>query len=209
MGANTVVTSTIAIAALGLAAVAAAAMLYRAGRPRPRFGKAALWLHRFAGYGAGVLFIVMMLGMIVRTATAPGEMPPRAAWHGAAGLVLGAALLLKWAVVRPFRGLAGLAPALGMTVLVAAFVVVVLAAAGGGAAPRPAVAGVASDVTAYRGLTAEKCGRCHHLAVVFEKSRGGEEWAVVIERMRGYDRGWINDEETKNITTYLVSAQAR
>jgi cytochrome c5 len=55
-------------------------------------------------------------------------MTPGVAWHGAAGLAVMAFIFFKWAVVRPFRGLLKLAPALGMVVFGLAFVVVNLGA---------------------------------------------------------------------------------
>lgn len=210
--------------ALALAFAALLTQLWRMGRPNVKPGPASLWVHRIAGYGAAALFLLLFLGMGVKVWRFGGDFSARVAWHAAAGFALAALLFAKWAVVRPFRNLMKLAPALGITTFVVAFAVINLAATVGllsraygptpvppAAAPEPPpadkekAAAPVDDDAADRILFAEKCGRCHHLAPVFATARTGDEWRKVIARMRAYDDAWIDDAAAARIHTYVTN----
>jgi uncharacterized membrane protein len=187
-------------------------MLYRFGKPSSRpAGKASLGLHRVAGYAAMALLLLMLTGMVARTAFTGAAFSARGAWHAAAGLLLGAVLLAKWAAVRPWRGLLKFAPALGLTLFALTFATVNLTATINLVASKPpaipaAPAGApGADVAVLRTVVAEKCGKCHHLEQVFHEKRDPAAWREVVTRMRGYDPAWISDEDGRSIERYLVA----
>jgi len=205
----------LAYSALGLGALAALTQLWRLGLINKQPGRASLWVHRVAGYAFAVIILFLFAGMVVEKIPAfGGEIPPRVAWHAAAGFAVVAFLLFKWAVVRPFRGLLKIAPALGITVFALAFVVVNLAATfivvtkilRGPAAVvvkgKPP-AGVTEALASSRFVVAEKCGKCHSLHRVFRARRTAAEWAPVVDRMRGYRTGWIDDADAAFIIRYI------
>jgi len=122
------VSIVIAYVALAAAATAVGAMFVRMGRPSDKARTASLRVHRVAGYAFIALMIFLFAGMLYKIAAYGKGLSPAAAWHGAAGFAVVVFIFLKWAVVRPFRGLQRLAPALGIVVLGLAFVVVNLGA---------------------------------------------------------------------------------
>jgi len=222
----------LAYVALAAAASAVVAMLYRLGRGG-NAGPASLWVHRVAGYLFVAIMVFMFAVMLYRLAAYGKALSPRVAWHGAAAFAVMAFIFLKWAVVRPFRGLMKFAAPLGMTVFGLAFVVIMLGAttellARLGAGEPSAVpvlevvpgeemvkrheemmkmmrpgAGEADRLHAARFAFADKCGKCHHLRRPFEKPRTETDWPPLLERMRGYDRSWINDADAAEIEFYL------
>jgi len=119
----------LALGALALGAVAVLSQLWRMGRIGGKPGPASLWLHRIAGYIFLALMTFLFVGMLwIKVPAFGGNLSPRDAWHAAAGFAVVAFMWSKWAIVRPFRGLLKLAPALGVTVFGLAFVVVGLVA---------------------------------------------------------------------------------
>lgn len=216
----------LAYAALAAGITAAVTMLSRMGRPGGKPGPAGLWVHRIAGYLFIALMTFVFAAMLYRVLTYDKGMTPGVAWHIAAGLAVIAFIFVKWAVVRPFRGMLKLAPALGIVVFGLAFLVVNLgtavyvldwlaprraaaeAAAGEEAkaveAPAPTGASV-DELHAARFVFAEKCGRCHHLRRPFEKPRPADQWTPLIKRMQSYDAGWISNEDVMTIEFYLTS----
>ena len=222
----------LAYVALAAGATAALTMLYRMGRPGDKPRPVGLWVHRVAGYLFLALMTFVFAGMVYKVTSFDKGMTPGVAWHGAAGLAVMAFIFMKWAVVRPFRGLMKLAPALGIVLLALAFVVVNLGAtmdlldwlAARRAAAAPAAAEVAAAAEegvgieaaappaanvdalhAARFVFAEKCGRCHHLRRPFEKPRPADQWTPLIKRMQSYDAGWISDVDVMEIEFYLTS----
>ncbi len=217
-----IVSIILAYAALAAALTAALTMLSRMGRSGGKPRPAGLWVHRVAGYLFIALTAFLFAGMVYRILTYDKGMTPGLAWHGAAGLAVIAFLFVKWAVVRPFRGLMKLAPALGIVVFGLAFVVVNLgtavyvldwlaprraapAAAGEETVEAPAPGKGADELHAARFVFAEKCGRCHHLRRPFERPRPADQWTPLIKRMRSYDAGWISDADVITIEFYLTS----
>jgi hypothetical protein len=223
-----IVSIILAYAALAAGLTAAITMLSRMGRSGGKPRTAGLWVHRVAGYLFIALMTFLFAGMVYRILTYDKGMTPGLAWHGAAGLAVIAFLFVKWAVVRPFRGLMKLAPALGIVVFGLAFVVVNLGTAVyvlDWLAPRRAAPAAAEEVGvaaeepvgtpapgegvdelhAARFVFAEKCGRCHHLRRPFEKPRPADQWTPLIKRMRSYDAGWISDDDVVTIEFYLTS----
>jgi len=231
----------LAYVALAAGATAALTMLSRLGRPGDKARPALLWVHRVAGYLFLALMTFVFAGMVYKITSFDKGMTPGVAWHGAAGLAVMAFIFTKWAVVRPFRGLMKLAPALGVVVFSLAFVVVNLGAtmdlldwlaarraAAAPAAREVAAAGVTSSeemramheemvglmaprsgeadrLHAARFVFADKCGRCHHLRLPFEKPRPADQWMPLIKRMQSYDAGWISDDAVMEIEFYLVN----
>jgi hypothetical protein len=222
----------LAYIALAAGVVAAFTMLYRLGRGGGgKAGPALLVIHRAAGYLFLIIMTFLFAGMLAKITTYGDAFSPRVAWHAAAGFAVAALMLFKWAVVRPFRGLLKLAPALGMTALALAAVVVGLGPLAQNLAGaekegpveiievvpgdvmrerhaemmemmRPA-AGEADAVHAARFVFAEKCGKCHHLRRAFEEPYDEAGWPPIIERMRGYDPAWIKDDDAAAIELYL------
>jgi hypothetical protein len=123
-----IVSIVLAYVALAAGATAAISMLYRMGRPGDKPRPALLWVHRVAGYLFVAFMTFLFAGMLYKITVYGKGLTPGVAWHGAAGFAVMAFIFFKWAVVRPFRGLLKLAPALGITVLALAFVVVNLGA---------------------------------------------------------------------------------
>jgi len=228
-----IVSIVVAYAALAAGATAALTMLYRMGRPGDKPRAAGLWAHRVAGYLFVALMTFVFAGMLYRVATFDKGMTPGLAWHAAAALAVMAFLFVKWAVVRPFRGMMKLAPALGIVVFALAFLVVNLGTAVyllDWLAPRRAAAAAEAKagegaramheemlqlmtpeapevdrLHAARFVFAEKCGRCHHLRRPFEEPRPADQWTPLIKRMQSYDAGWISDEDVMTIEFYLTS----
>jgi hypothetical protein len=220
-----IISIVLAYVALAAGAVATITMLSRMGRGGEKPRPAGLWVHRVAGYLFIALMTFIFAGMVYKIATWDKGITPGVAWHGAAGLAVIAFLFVKWAVVRPFRGLMKLAPALGIVVFGLAFVVVNLGATldflDWLAARRAAAAPVAEEIAAKeearapgksmdalhaaRFVFADKCGRCHHLRRPFEHPRPADQWTPLIKRMQSYDAGWINDADVMTIEFYLTS----
>jgi hypothetical protein len=214
----------LAYVALAAGATAVVAMLFRLSRGGDKAGPALLWVHRIAGYAFLAIMIFLFAGMLFKIAEHGKVLSARVAWHAAAGFAVVAFMFLKWAVVRPFRGLMKFAPALGMVVFGLAFLVISFGAtmdlldrlSPGGAKGEAAAArhrelphmrpGAAErdPLRAARFVFAEKCGRCHHLRRPLAEPRAEADWAPLIERMRGYDRSWISDADAEEIELYLV-----
>lgn len=224
----------LAYVALTAAFVAVVTMLYRLGRAG-KTGPASLWVHRVAGYLFVAIMAFLFAAMLYRVTVYGKGLTPGVAWHGAAGFAVMAFIFLKWAVVRPFRGLMKLAPPLGIVVLSLAFVVINLGATMDlldwlGARKPAAVPAVevvpgeemlerheemmelmypaeaeADRVHAARFVFADKCGRCHHLRRPFEEPRAAAAWPPVIDRMRSYDPAWINDADAASIEFYVAN----
>ncbi len=221
-----IVSIILAYIALAAGVVATITMLSRMGRPGEKPRAAGLWVHRVAGYLFLALMTFIFAGMVYKVATWDKGITPGVAWHGAAGLAVIAFIFTKWAVVRPFRGLMKLAPALGIVVFGLSFVVVNLgatldfldwlAARRAAAAPIPEEVAVKGEAPAPPGkgmdalhaarfVFADKCGRCHHLRRPFEHPRPADQWTPLIKRMQSYDEGWISDADVVTIEFYLTS----
>ncbi|HUV86564.1 MAG TPA: hypothetical protein VMX79_05570 [bacterium] len=226
----------LAYVALAAALTAVLAMLARlSGAAAGKGGAALLWVHRVAGYVFLAIMIFLFAGMLYKITAYGNVLSARVAWHGAAGFAVVAFLFLKWAVVRPYRGLMKFAPPLGMTVFGLAFVVIMLGATtkllarlGAGEPAGPPVVevipgeemverheemmelmrpavGEADRLHAARFVFAEKCGKCHHLRRPLAKPRTEADWPPLLERMRSYDRSWISDVDAEEIELYLVN----
>lgn len=216
----------LAYVALAAALTAVLAMLARlSGAAAGKGGAALLWVHRVAGYVFLAVMIFLFAGMLFKIAEYGKAIPARVAWHGAAGFAVVAFLFLKWAVVRPFRGLMKFGPPLGMVVFGLAFLVINLGATMEllGRLPRETVkegeavaehlelphmrpgAPERDPLRAARFVFAEKCGRCHHLRRPLAKPRTETDWPPLLERMRSYDRSWISDVDVEEIELYLVN----
>jgi hypothetical protein len=220
------VSIVLAYAALVLGLVAVAAMLFRLGRGGGgKDGAALLWVHRIAGYAFAAIMTFLFVGMLYKITEHGPALSPRVAWHGAAGFAVVAFLFLKWAVVRPFRGLMKFAPPLGMVVFGLAFLVVNFGATIDllGRLPQEALeeeevvaehlkqphmrfgAAERDPLRAARFVFAEKCGKCHHLRRPLALPRTETDWPPLIERMRSYDPNWISEVEAEEIELYLVN----
>jgi len=215
----------LAYVALAAAFTAVVAMLFRLGRGAEKTGPPSLWVHRVAGYTFLAITVFLFVGMLYKMTAYGKEISARVAWHGAAGFAVVAFMFLKWAVVRPFRGLMKFAPPLGMVVFGLAFSVVNFGAtmdllgrsSPGGAKgetaaarhrERPHMRPGATErdpLRAARFVFAEKCGKCHHLRGPLAKPRAETDWPPLVERMRAYDRAWISDVDAEEIELYLVN----
>ncbi|NIT37180.1 MAG: hypothetical protein GTN49_11915 [candidate division Zixibacteria bacterium] len=224
----------LAYIALTAGTTAAVAMLLRMGRAGDKPRPAGLWVHRVAGYLFIVIMTCLFAWMLYRVTMYGKGLTPGVAWHGAAGFAVMVFIFFKWAVVRPFRGLMKLAPALGIVVLSHAFVVINLGATmdlldwlgagelAGGAVievvPRDEAQerdeegtdlvrpaeGEGGRLPATRFVFAGKCGNCHHLRRSFDGRYVEGDWPPVIERMRSYDPDWISDDDVVTIEFYLT-----
>ena len=216
----------LAYVALAAALTAVLAMLARlSGAAAGKGGAALLWVHRVAGYVFIAIMIFLFAGMLFKITEYGNVLSARVAWHGAAGFAVVAFLFLKWAVVRPFRGLMKFAPPLGMVAFGLAFLVINFGAtidllgrlrqeaveeeeAGAEHLKAPHMRPGAPErdpLRAARFVFAEKCGRCHHLRRSLAKPRAETAWQPLIERMRSYDRSWISDVDAEEIELYLVN----
>jgi hypothetical protein len=216
----------LAYVALAAALTAVLAMLARlSGAAAGKGGAALLWVHRVAGYVFLAIMIFLFAGMLYKITEYGNALSARVAWHGAAGFAVVAFLFLKWAVVRPFRGLMKFAPALGMVAFGLAFLVINFGATIDllGRLRQEAVkeeevvaehiklphmrlgAPERDPLRAARFVFAEKCGKCHHLRRSFENPRPADQWAPLIKSMRGFEPGWISDVDAEEIELYLVN----
>lgn len=209
-----------AYVALAAGLVAGLAMLFHLGRGTTgKTGTVFLWVHRIAGYFFIAVMASLFAAMLYKVTEFGAEFSPRVGWHAAVGLAVISFALLKWAVVRPFRGMMKFAPPLGIVVLALVFIVVMLSATmgllseagrtGGGALPPGTeITGLSEvewddELPATRFVFAEKCGKCHHCRRPFEKPPAGGDWAPLIKRMRSYKPAWINDAEAVEIKLCL------
>jgi hypothetical protein len=215
----------LAYVALAAALAAVLAMLARLSGAAGKGGAALLWVHRVAGYVFAAIMIFLFAGMLFKIAEHGKEVSARVAWHGAAGFAVVAFLFLKWAVVRPFRGLMKFAAPLGMAVFALAFLVINFGATMDllGRVAQAAVkeeevvaehlklphmrpgAPERDPLRAARFVFAEKCGKCHHLRRTFEKPRPADQWTPLIKRMQSYDAGWISDDDVVETEFYVTS----
>jgi hypothetical protein len=216
----------LAYVALAAALTAVLAMLARlSGAAAGKGGAALLWVHRVAGYVFLAIMIFLFAGMLYKITEYGNVLSARVAWHGATGFAVVAFLFLKWAVVRPFRGLMKFGPPLGMVAFGLAFLVINFGATIDllGRLRQEAVkeeevvaehiklphmrpgAPERDPLRAARFVFAEKCGKCHHLRRPLAKPRAEMDWPLLIERMRSYDRSWISDVDAEEIELYLVN----
>jgi len=216
----------LAYVALAAGATAVVAMMFRlSGAAAGKGGAALLWVHRVAGYVFLAIMIFLFAGMLYKITEYGNALSARVAWHAAAGFAVAAFVFLKWAVVRPFRGLVKFAPPLGMVVFGLAFLVINFGATMDllGRLPQETVKeeGVVAEhlkvphmrpgaaerdpLRAARFVFADKCGRCHHLRRPLAKPRAEADWPPLIERMRSYNREWISDVDAEEIELYLVN----
>jgi hypothetical protein len=69
-------------------------------------------------------------------------------------------------------------------------------------APRPAASGVSPGAADRTALFERKCGACHPASWRSYGTTTPEEWARLVERMRGFRSGWITDGEAAAIAEY-------
>ena len=168
-------------------------------------------LHKVFGYLALVLISVIYVFMLGNLFADGYLLTSLTAWHVALGVLLFPILVAKWLVVRPFRGVVKLAPALGLTAFVLLFATVNLGVISkyspAETVPTAPVSaeGLASAYFVEHALIGTKCTRCHGIDRVIEAEKTPGEWLSTVERMRDKDPSWINDEETAGIITALLN----
>lgn len=183
--------------------IAVFAILFRLGREKSN-KSLWLWVHRISGYLFLAMISFVVVVMFYKVSSAEADFTPRAVAHISFGSVAFALALLKWALVRPFRGQIKLAPVVGLILLVVTFVTVNLSATM--AALNPEIAGNTGRGTLTDADLFEiKCSRCHTAAKAFEEDREEDEIRLLVDRMRAKDPSWINEEEADDISVFLIS----
>ncbi len=170
------VKSVLALVFVAAGSAAALAMFALMGRSEHKTSPMTLRrLHRAMGYVFVVLLVVTTVLCVRYVAQVGDRISVRAALHGVLAVLLIGVLAVKIVIVRWFKGLLNVAPALGVTVLVLA--VAVAATSAGyffvrlGAARGVDVAGVETasgvavpaggDADRGRGIFEENCSACH------------------------------------------------
>jgi cytochrome b561 len=170
-------------------------------------------LHKVFGYLTVILILVIYVFMVYKLFAGGHRLTGLLAWHAAIGVILFPLIVAKWLVVRPFRGMMKLAPALGLTTFILFFAVVNL----GGLiklgenlpenSPYEPVGGnLSTEDLSGKELIKTKCTRCHDLDRINEAKKTPVEWKKTVERMRDKDPSWISDEEAAEIITALINA---
>jgi mono/diheme cytochrome c family protein len=212
-------TAVLGVVFLALGLLATYLMFHLWGYPydsERRRSSAPQWkmnIHRVVGAGYILVYIVMMAEMVPRLWTYQVEFPARTVVHLSVGIAIGAILLVKVSIIRWFRHLEELMPALGISLLVSTIVLTGLSlplhlARGGlgrgisfdaGTRARlvevlPAV-GVAADQTEAESLAdpsqlrlgmqtlMNKCTHCHDIRTVVARPRTPDDWARTVRRM--------------------------
>jgi hypothetical protein len=146
---------------------------------------------------------VLFFGMLYKIIGSGGGFGALTAAHITLGLGLFALMIIKWLLVRPFRGQMKLAPAVGLILVVLAFITVNL----GSTIPILGRIGLSefdkTDMFDYKALFEVKCARCHDLDRVCVRERSDEENRDIVKRMQAMDPEWISDEEAERIIAYL------
>jgi cytochrome c553 len=142
--------------------------------------------HRISGYVFIVLLVVLSYLCLSYVVAVGSNMPVRALFHGILAVGLIGVLVVKMLIVRFYRGLVRMVPALGVVAFILAFVVFFTSAgyfflreahshaAGEGSVAEvtlpPAVARTSGDPAAGQATFAEDCAACHAVA--------SEEWRI-------------------------------
>lgn len=191
-------------AGLILGLITLLSMFFRLGREG---SNKRVWLimHRFSGYLFIALMTVVFLGMIYKVTGSGGSFGTLATAHITIGLGLFALMIIKWLLVRPFRGQMKFAPAIGIFLIILAFITVNL----GSTVPILGRFGLVDidkrDIADDEILFGVKCARCHSLERVYLRDRNDEENRYMVKRMQAMDPEWISDEEAERVIEYLNS----
>jgi mono/diheme cytochrome c family protein len=188
------------VLALGLVAVFA--ILVKLGRTESN-KKLWLWVHRISGYAFFVGMTLLFAVMLFKVIGSGSGFSALTAIHVLMGLAASALIIVKWSLVRPFRGQMKLAPATGIFLIVVTFISVNLSST------IPLLGNIGlpeydeEEVTDGSSLFEAKCGRCHNLERVYARDRNEEENRFLVKRMQAMDPEWISDDEAGQIIKYL------
>ncbi|MEM0984499.1 MAG: hypothetical protein AAGI17_11185 [Planctomycetota bacterium] len=213
------ITAVLGVVFLALALAATYLMFHLWGYPydaERRKSSAPQWkmnIHRGIGAAYIVVYLVMMAAMVPRLWTYQVEFPARTVVHLSVGIAIGAILLVKVSIIRWFRHLEELMPALGISLLVATIILTGLSlpihfARGGllrdldldgGTRERLVevlpLAGIAADERDAAALAEpsvlrsgmrtllQKCTHCHDIRTVVARPRTPDDWARTVRRM--------------------------
>ncbi len=205
----------------------------KAGTVRP--ARPGILAHRVFGYVFLAIFVVLMIQMVPRLWTYQIEFPARTVVHISLGMAIGAALLLKIAIVRFFRRLEQtLVPLLGSSLLVGSVVLIGISVP---SAFREALAtgrlftdeniervrtllaqtdldesectrlASTNSLRAGQRILRQECIDCHDLRTVLAKPRTPENWRQTVRRMA--DRTTLlnplEEDEQWQVTAYLIA----
>ncbi|UCE27979.1 MAG: hypothetical protein JSW52_04280 [Candidatus Coatesbacteria bacterium] len=183
------------------------ALLFGLAQFKP--SKPAKLFHKVFGYLTLILVLFIYVFMLGKLFAGGYSMTGFTTWHVALGVLLVPILVAKWLVVRPYRAMLKLAPALGLTAFALLFAAVNLGALSRYAVPSTVPSSVEDVASAYfveHVLIGAKCTRCHGIDVVIEAEKTAEEWDETVKRMQAKDPSWISDEEAAEIITALANA---
>ncbi|MDX2177327.1 MAG: c-type cytochrome domain-containing protein [Candidatus Sumerlaeia bacterium] len=189
--------AVLGIAFLALAVAAAGLMLWLWGFPydeergETTAPKPLLLLHRCLGYGYTAIYFVMMSRMVPRLWEYTDELPARSALHALLGVLIGAVLLVKVAIVRFFKPMHRYLPffGVGLLLLTAGTVGLPMATVWREHALHREAAAVSPEparLAAGRAAFFAECARCHDSRRVLTTVKARAEWAGTVERMSGH-----------------------
>jgi len=188
--------------ALALGSVAVFAILTRLGRTESN-KTLWLWIHRISGYLFFVVMTLLFAGMVYKIIGSGSGFGAGTIAHITIGLATFALIIVKWSLVRPFRGQMKLAPATGIFLIVLVFVTVNLSST----VPILGNIGLSKydekEITDDPSLFEMKCGRCHNLERIYGRIKNDEENRFLVKRMQAMDPEWISDDEAERIISYL------
>lgn len=126
---STSLNAILGVAFLGLGVTATFLMFWLWGYDydeEARKSSAPQWkmnIHRFVGFAYVAIYVVLMIQMVPRLWTYQVEFPARTVAHISVAIIIGVLLLVKISIIRFFRHLEELMPALGIALLICTFLI--------------------------------------------------------------------------------------
>ena len=214
---NATISSIIGALFLGIGLAATLIMVDRKGRQKDRTNNRRIVMtHRILGYLFFTIYLLMLVGMIIRISKYQEELAPRLIVH----LVLAVAFLplagLKILFVRRYKLFTPHLLFVGSTLFVLAFVFIVITAGYfflySSDVSYVSISKLDTEVmdeNIGRFLIISKCSKCHTMERIFRSFKTEEGWTETVNRMAIIDSPNIRDYDVKQIINFLLIQQAR
>lgn len=164
-------------------------------------------VHRLLGY----VFVLTYAALLI-------EMVPRiwefrvanaiSIFHGALGILIGALLIVKIAIIRRFQRFGNRLPWIGGTLAVTTVIVAALGVVPAWIVLRPR-ATLTADLARGRDVVSNKCNQCHGASTIAGEREDARKWDRITREMQRFSRTIpgkepISDEERLLAAAYLT-----